>query len=392
MMRERLSRREAGGGLRAALILAIVAGVAFVAAGCGDEGRISVVQGPPCTTDADCPSESFCFFSADGGEELGTCMVPGPQGEQGPAGPEGPSGPQGPAGEEGPEGPAGPQGPQGPEGKQGPAGSAGPEGQKGEAGDPGLVLCQQDSDCAQSESCNSQGVCVPVIPATCTPDCAGMECGDDGCGGTCGTCPAGESCVGGGCEAPPACDSAADCDDGNPCTADACDPAVGCTHTPVVCDDGDASTVDSCDPATGCVYTPVVEEPVCGSFMLRAGWQFAGVVGEAAVQSSLPVGTWMSCPDGQQSCQTLTGCEGEVGLLNIQQFKNGVGGDWVVANAKGSAPCQSNGDAYLAYSEEEVFIGLTPSEAGCYGFCDGGGYTNYYCPSSAWALLAAAGQ
>ena len=44
------------------------------------------------------------------------------------------------------------------------------------------------------------------------------------------------------------------CDDGDRCTADACDAALGCTHTPVEpccrahrdCDDGDACTVDRC--------------------------------------------------------------------------------------------------------------------------------------------------
>jgi hypothetical protein len=33
----------------------------------------------------------------------------------------------------------------------------------------------------------------------CVPDCSGKECGDDGCGGTCGTCGSGETCSGGVC-------------------------------------------------------------------------------------------------------------------------------------------------------------------------------------------------
>jgi hypothetical protein len=31
---------------------------------------------------------------------------------------------------------------------------------------------------------------------------------------------------------------------------------VGCTHTPVVCDDGNPCTDDACDPVVGCVFTP----------------------------------------------------------------------------------------------------------------------------------------
>lgn len=50
------------------------------------------------------------------------------------------------------------------------------------------------------------------------------------------------------------------CDDGNPCTIDACDAAEKCmaTHPPVNCNDGNLCTTDSCDPAAGCVSTPIV--------------------------------------------------------------------------------------------------------------------------------------
>lgn len=82
------------------------------------------------------------------------------------------------------------------------------------------------------------------------------------------------------CQPGAAC-TAAGCDDGNPCTADACDAGGQCTHAavadgtfcrdadhcngaercqagacvagpPPVCDDGDPCTADSCDPALGC--------------------------------------------------------------------------------------------------------------------------------------------
>ena len=34
---------------------------------------------------------------------------------------------------------------------------------------------------------------------TCVPDCRGVECGGDGCGGSCGTCPASATCSAGAC-------------------------------------------------------------------------------------------------------------------------------------------------------------------------------------------------
>lgn len=79
------------------------------------------------------------------------------------------------------------------------------------------------------------------------------------------------------------CNSDAECDDGNPCTANTCIPATGCSNpaisgpcddgnacttndfcafslclsvTPVVCDDGNPCTDNSCNPATGCQSVP----------------------------------------------------------------------------------------------------------------------------------------
>ena len=46
--------------------------------------------------------------------------------------------------------------------------------------------------CGSGESC-SNGKCVP----NCTPNCTGKECGDDGCGGSCGECGSGKTCESG---------------------------------------------------------------------------------------------------------------------------------------------------------------------------------------------------
>ncbi len=53
---------------------------------------------------------------------------------------------------------------------------------------------------------------------------------------------------------PPPCLSAADCDDADLCTADTCDPQVGCSHLAISCDDGVPCTVDSCDAIAGCQH------------------------------------------------------------------------------------------------------------------------------------------
>ena len=63
--------------------------------------------------------------------------------------------------------------------------------------------CNENGDCdhlPNSANCPggqcAGGVCVP----DCVPDCQGKTCGDDGCGGSCGTCQQNFACVAGNCQ------------------------------------------------------------------------------------------------------------------------------------------------------------------------------------------------
>lgn len=67
------------------------------------------------------------------------------------------------------------------------------------------VNCDQATPDCVCASADDQ-ICIPEDgePCTCVPDCEGVECGPDGCGGTCGTgpnqgCAEGTFCVGGTC-------------------------------------------------------------------------------------------------------------------------------------------------------------------------------------------------
>ncbi len=44
------------------------------------------------------------------------------------------------------------------------------------------------------EASGEEGAYQLFVGQPCIPQCAGLECGDDGCGGSCGACPAGEAC------------------------------------------------------------------------------------------------------------------------------------------------------------------------------------------------------
>lgn len=67
--------------------------------------------------------------------------------------------------------------------------------------------------CETIEGCFDPG-------GTCTPQCGSKECGDDGCGHTCGTCPSGKTCSDAGkCVGGAACisEDETDCYDGTCC-------------------------------------------------------------------------------------------------------------------------------------------------------------------------------
>ncbi len=143
--------------------------------------------------------------------------------------------------------------------------------------------CETDADCAAFENgnlCDGTLVCLAgkcvIDPATvvaCTPG-ASNPCRTTQCEPATGQCieknaldgtPCGDAdacstpvCQGGQCVEPPP----PDCDDGNPCTDDTCDPQQGCIHTPntAPCDDGDTCTLDDQCAGGACSGTP---DPAC---------------------------------------------------------------------------------------------------------------------------------
>ncbi len=90
--------------------------------------------------------------------------------------------------------------------------------------------------------CASNGArCVRPLPVPCNPSCAGKQCGDDGCGGSCGTCGGGMSCQGGQCKV--VCGDGA-CGAGENqcnCTQDCKTGCSGCC-TGAVCEAGTSNT------------------------------------------------------------------------------------------------------------------------------------------------------
>ena len=155
--------------------------------------------------------------------------------------------------------------------------------------------CNDGNACTTNDTCGG-GSCHGGAPPVCDD---GNVCTTDTCDPATGcvftnntnpcndgnACTTNDTCGGGTCNGgpPPV------CDDGNVCTTDTCAPATGCVFTnntvpcsdgnacttgdtcgggvcnpggPTNCDDGQCCTIDSCDPATGCVHTANTAPPV----------------------------------------------------------------------------------------------------------------------------------
>ena len=218
--------------------------------------------------------------------------------------------------------------------------------------------CNVDSDCAALEDgdiCNGTLICdVFTLPHKCEVDPATtiicpepqghnaicLETTCDAATGVCGldptndgfpcedgdACTVADLCATGECAA----GQPANCNDGNPCTADSCDAEAGCQHAntaadcedgsvctlsdqcvdgtciggePLACDDSNPCTDDACDDAVGCVYeandAPCSDGNAC-------------TINDACSDGQCAFSGQLDCNDGNpctlDDCDPLTGC------------------------------------------------------------------------------------
>ncbi len=171
--------------------------------------------------------------------------------------------------------------------------------------DPGTAPCDE----AAGETCNEEAdrcdVCADAADCDDMDDCTTDACTDGQCSNT-----AIEGC----------CNDDADCDDGDACTDDTCVDSA-CVNTERDCDDGDACTTDTCDDVTGCANTPI-ECPVDQECVDGACVGIACTVdgdcddGDACTENTCADGfcatTDTDCDDGDacttDTCDAATGC------------------------------------------------------------------------------------
>jgi hypothetical protein len=136
--------------------------------------------------------------------------------------------------------------------------------------------CDDNDACSTGDSCNVAGACVASGTRSCSDGifCNGLEGCNSATGCTAGVPPVVDDGI--GCTADH-CDEASTsvvhqpsdalCNDSNVCTGDEhCSATAGCTPgIPLVTDDGNACTADACDPQSGVNHSNLALGTSCGS-------------------------------------------------------------------------------------------------------------------------------
>jgi len=107
--------------------------------------------------------------------------------------------------------------------------------------------CGDDGCGGSCGTCSGTDVCIDNVCQTgqCQPDCAGKTCGDDGCGGSCGTCYGNNQCINNNCQCTP------NCGDGTTCGDNGCGGVCECANI-TICYQESANNEYPNDPAPGC--------------------------------------------------------------------------------------------------------------------------------------------
>jgi len=229
--------------------------------------------------------------------------------------------------------------------------------------------------CTSDDQCDDLNPCTADTCDVASGDCAhaaqpdGAACNVDGDPCTPEECLAGE-CVAAGQPS---------CDDGDPCTEDACDPATGCTHAAVPgccqqdadcpddgdactqpascvegscvagaevdCDDGDPCTVESCDPTVGCTSTPSTA-PECGCGLAKTRTECQGTTLVWLDGCGEQTGTALDCDDGDANTEDRCDADAKVCLhvpLGEEACDVTCSGEWAAVCADAS-PGDGAGD------------------------------------------------
>ncbi|MFT7582179.1 MAG: putative repeat protein (TIGR01451 family), partial [Myxococcota bacterium] len=213
---------------------------------------------------------------------------------------------------------------------------------------PAGLACDDGDACTQIDSCTEGATCAGADPVVCealdvchvagtcqsaTGACTnppaedGLTCDDSD------VCTLDDQCADGVCAGP----TPRDCDDDDVCTADSCDAVAGCGYDDaedglicddgnqcstvsecrsglcdgtvfMACNDGDPCTVDACEPATGCVAEAGNDGATCSDDLLCTG--------DDVCFSGICLGTALPCAE-PNACQLNGACNPATGICDF---------------------------------------------------------------------------
>ena len=204
--------------------------------------------------------------------------------------------------------------------------------------------CDDGDACTVGDHC-VEGICEPGVAPLCADNnpCTDDSCdADEGCQFTpnetpcsdADTCTANDACADGVCVG----GAPLDCDDGNTCTDDTCDPMKGCVHllNQDPCDDGDSCTVDDncslgaclpggpldCDDDNQCTNDLCTKETGCLNTFMDAPCDDGNACteGDHCINGTCINGQPVDCGDGNPCTDDSCGDDGKcIHAVNIAE-------------------------------------------------------------------------
>jgi len=200
------------------------------------------------------------------------------------------------------------------------------------------LACTPSAQCRQSRFELEPGVCTETVAPDGTACIPGSRCQENG------------RCQSGVCVGAPR-----SCDDGNPCTRDACAPETGCVTSPVSCpSSGNPCRVGVCKREQGCTEVDAMDLSVCGKVdCVSARLCFSGTCREVPT------------PEGFL-CAPATPCQGE-GHCSAGRCERPDAGELTPAFVQelGGEPSSESGGPVLLTHGGALFASVCGGDAGC---------------------------
>ncbi len=176
----------------------------------------------------------------------------------------------------------------------------------------------------------------PCTADTCDPDLGCVHTADNAA-----ACDDGDACTANDqCNEAVCTGTAIDCDDASVCTADTCDPSIGCVNKPLddACSDGNPCTDDTCDAVLGCVFPP--NDDPCDDNTLCT--EADKCTGGTCIGIALPIEDGNPCTTG--SCDPAFGIIQTLNTLPCDDGNTCFSDDYCDGGSCQSGPTQLNCD------------------------------------------------